>query len=115
MFFFLCFIVRFARVSQVGYNILSILICYFFGYMFSFFLFRREGCTVARVGRESEHWLFFSGSKMHLELIPLCSTVQEELKKTTITMVEQSKVLNTSGAEKQTKRELFDSLRQELE
>ncbi|KNA18811.1 hypothetical protein SOVF_067290 [Spinacia oleracea] len=39
----------------------------------------------------------------------------EELKKTTITMVEQSKVLNTSGAEKQTKRELFDSLRQELE
>lgn len=30
-------------------------------------------------------------------------------------MVEQSKVLNTPGAEKQTKRELFDSLRQELE
>ncbi|MBA0860171.1 hypothetical protein Goshw_014737, partial [Gossypium schwendimanii] len=27
----------------------------------------------------------------------------------------QSKVLNTSGAEKQTKRELFDALRQELE
>ncbi|KAK9289146.1 hypothetical protein L1049_017619 [Liquidambar formosana] len=39
----------------------------------------------------------------------------EELKKNTITMVEQSKVLNTPGAEKQTKRELFDSLRQELE
>lgn len=39
----------------------------------------------------------------------------EELKKTTITMVEQSKVLNTPGAEKQTKRELFDALRQELE
>ncbi|CAO2832118.1 unnamed protein product [Amaranthus hypochondriacus] len=39
----------------------------------------------------------------------------EELKKTAITMVEQSKVLNTPGAEKQTKRELFDSLRQELE
>ncbi|KAK9689857.1 hypothetical protein RND81_09G086300 [Saponaria officinalis] len=39
----------------------------------------------------------------------------EELKKTTVTMVEQSKVLNTPGAEKQTKRELFDSLRQELE
>ncbi|KMT16230.1 hypothetical protein BVRB_3g053870 [Beta vulgaris subsp. vulgaris] len=39
----------------------------------------------------------------------------EDLKKTTITMVEQSKVLNTPGAEKQTKRELFDSLRQELE
>ncbi|RLN29413.1 hypothetical protein C2845_PM05G14830 [Panicum miliaceum] len=30
-------------------------------------------------------------------------------------MVEQSKVLNTPGAEKKTKRELFDALRQELE
>ncbi|KAF6156942.1 hypothetical protein GIB67_039703 [Kingdonia uniflora] len=30
-------------------------------------------------------------------------------------MVEQSRVLNIPGAEKQTKRELFDSLRQELE
>ena len=40
---------------------------------------------------------------------------QEELKKTTITMVEHSKVLNTAGAEKQSKRELFDALRQELE
>lgn len=39
----------------------------------------------------------------------------EELKKNTITMVEQSKVLNTPGAEKQTKRELFDALRHELE
>ncbi|WOK99131.1 hypothetical protein Cni_G07843 [Canna indica] len=39
----------------------------------------------------------------------------EELKNNTITMVEQSKVLNTPGAEKQTKRELFDSLRRELE
>ncbi|KAL2921186.1 Bacteriochlorophyllide d C-12(1)-methyltransferase [Bienertia sinuspersici] len=39
----------------------------------------------------------------------------DELKKTTVTMVEHSKVLNTPGAEKQTKRELFDSLRQELE
>uniref|UniRef100_A0A5B6YSD8 Uncharacterized protein n=1 Tax=Davidia involucrata TaxID=16924 RepID=A0A5B6YSD8_DAVIN len=39
----------------------------------------------------------------------------EELKNTTIKMVEQSKVLNTPGAEKQTKRELFDALRQELE
>ncbi|KAF5746705.1 hypothetical protein HS088_TW06G00878 [Tripterygium wilfordii] len=39
----------------------------------------------------------------------------EELKSTTITMAEQSKVLNTPGAEKQTKRELFDALRQELE
>ncbi|KAK1583808.1 hypothetical protein Q3G72_027120 [Acer saccharum] len=41
--------------------------------------------------------------------------VSEELKNTTIKMVEQSKVLNTLGAEKQTKRELFDALRQELE
>lgn len=41
--------------------------------------------------------------------------MQEELKKTTIKMAEQSKVLNTPGAEKQTKRELFDALRQELE
>ncbi|KAK9050341.1 hypothetical protein SSX86_009527 [Deinandra increscens subsp. villosa] len=39
----------------------------------------------------------------------------EDLKSTTIKMVEQSKVLNTPGAEKQTKRELFDALRQELE
>eukprot|EP00268_Persea_americana_P008599 TRINITY_DN1334_c0_g3_i1.p4 TRINITY_DN1334_c0_g3~~TRINITY_DN1334_c0_g3_i1.p4 ORF type:complete len:191 (+),score=62.43 TRINITY_DN1334_c0_g3_i1:4749-5321(+) len=39
----------------------------------------------------------------------------EELKNNTITMVEQSKVLNTPGAERQTKRELFDSLRRELE
>ncbi|CAA0834254.1 Unknown protein [Striga hermonthica] len=39
----------------------------------------------------------------------------EELKSNTIKMAEQSKVLNTPGAEKQTKRELFDALRQELE
>ncbi|CAA7035315.1 unnamed protein product [Microthlaspi erraticum] len=39
----------------------------------------------------------------------------EELKSTTIKMAEESKVLNTPGAEKQTKRELFDALRQELE
>ncbi|KAJ7973274.1 Antigenic heat-stable 120 kDa protein [Quillaja saponaria] len=39
----------------------------------------------------------------------------EELKNTSIKMAEQSKVLNTPGAEKQTKRELFDALRQELE
>ncbi|CAN4083208.1 unnamed protein product [Withania somnifera] len=39
----------------------------------------------------------------------------EELKNTTIKMVEQSRVLNTPGAEKQTKRELFDALQQELE
>ncbi|XP_015874899.3 uncharacterized protein LOC107411758 [Ziziphus jujuba] len=39
----------------------------------------------------------------------------EELKNNTIKMAEQSKVLNTPGAEKQTKRELFDALRQELE
>ncbi|KAJ4830032.1 hypothetical protein Tsubulata_032928 [Turnera subulata] len=39
----------------------------------------------------------------------------EELKTTAIRMAEQSKVLSTPGAEKQTKRELFDGLRQELE
>ncbi|ESQ29716.1 hypothetical protein EUTSA_v10023712mg [Eutrema salsugineum] len=39
----------------------------------------------------------------------------EELKSTTIKMAEESRVLNTPGAEKQTKRELFDALRQELE
>ncbi|KAH0880913.1 hypothetical protein HID58_068307 [Brassica napus] len=39
----------------------------------------------------------------------------EELKSTTIKMAEESKVLNTPGAEKQTKREFFDTLRQELE
>ncbi|CAN6442440.1 unnamed protein product [Victoria cruziana] len=39
----------------------------------------------------------------------------EELKNTTISMVEQSKVLRTPGAEKQTKRELFDAIRRELE
>ena len=47
-------------------------------------------------------------------LIFVC-VLQEELKNTTIRMAEQSKVLNTPGAEKQTKRELFDALRQELE
>jgi uncharacterized protein (DUF2461 family) len=40
---------------------------------------------------------------------------QEDMKKNTMMMVEQSKVLNTPGAEKKTKRELFDALRQELE
>lgn len=44
-----------------------------------------------------------------------CDCKQEELKSTTIKMAEESKVLNTPGAEKQTKRELFDALRQELE
>ncbi|XP_038970756.1 uncharacterized protein LOC120104194 [Phoenix dactylifera] len=39
----------------------------------------------------------------------------EELKNNTIAMVEQSRVLNIPGAEKKTKRELFDALRQELE
>ncbi|KAH0889213.1 hypothetical protein HID58_051642 [Brassica napus] len=39
----------------------------------------------------------------------------EELKNTTIKMAEESKVFYTPGAEKQTKRELFDALRQELE
>jgi hypothetical protein len=37
------------------------------------------------------------------------------MKKNTMMMVEQSKVLKTPGAEKKTKRELFDALRQELE
>lgn len=41
--------------------------------------------------------------------------LQGELKSNAIKMMEQSKVLNTPGAEKQTKRELFDALRQELE
>ncbi|XP_072976451.1 uncharacterized protein [Typha angustifolia] len=39
----------------------------------------------------------------------------EDMKKNTMMMVEQSKVLNTPGAEKKTKRELFDALRRELE
>nr|CAD1816897.1 unnamed protein product [Ananas comosus var. bracteatus] len=39
----------------------------------------------------------------------------EDMKKNTMMMVEQSKVLNTPGAEKKTKRELFDELRRELE
>lgn len=51
---------------------------------------------------------------MRLKIINQLKT-NEELKNTTIKMVEQSKVLNTPGAEKQTKRELFDALRQELE
>lgn len=42
-------------------------------------------------------------------------TLQEELKSTAIRMAEESKVLKTPGAEKQSKRELFDALRQELE
>ncbi|KAI3918996.1 hypothetical protein MKW98_017444 [Papaver atlanticum] len=39
----------------------------------------------------------------------------EELKNNTLEMVGKSEVLNTPGAEKKTKRELFDALRQELE
>lgn len=39
----------------------------------------------------------------------------EELRKNTISMVEQSKVLNTPGAENKSRRELFDALRRELE
>ncbi|CAA7035317.1 unnamed protein product [Microthlaspi erraticum] len=39
----------------------------------------------------------------------------EKLKSTTVKMAEERKVLNTPGPEKQTKRELFDALRQELE
>ena len=49
------------------------------------------------------------------KIVIVLDFLQEELKSNTIKMVEQSKVLNTAGAEKQTKRELFDSLRQELE
>ncbi|KAK7850517.1 hypothetical protein CFP56_000685 [Quercus suber] len=50
-------------------------------------------------------------------LLLICNRliIREELKNTTIKMAEQSKVLNNPGAEKQTKRELFDALRQELE
>ncbi|KAL9249539.1 hypothetical protein AKJ16_DCAP00240 [Drosera capensis] len=44
------------------------------------------------------------------KLLLLMKDDQVELKKTTMAMVEQSKVLNTPGAEKQTKRELFDAL-----
>ncbi|KAL3378101.1 hypothetical protein AABB24_004167, partial [Solanum stoloniferum] len=51
---------------------------------------------------------------MRLKIITQLKS-NEELKNTTIKMVEQSRVLNTPGAEKQTKRELFDALRQELE
>ncbi|CAL0300128.1 unnamed protein product [Lupinus luteus] len=51
----------------------------------------------------------------HQQCADLFFFSQEELKSTTIKMAEQSKVLNTPGAEKQTKRELFDALRQELE
>ncbi|KAF3336274.1 hypothetical protein FCM35_KLT18860 [Carex littledalei] len=39
----------------------------------------------------------------------------EDMKRDTMAMVEQSKTLNTPGAEKQSKRDLFDALRKELE
>ncbi|KAJ4790483.1 antigenic heat-stable protein [Rhynchospora pubera] len=39
----------------------------------------------------------------------------EDMKRDTMVMVEQSKTLNTPGAEKQSKRDLFDALRRELE
>eukprot|EP00494_Astrolonche_serrata_P023532 UN23790 len=39
----------------------------------------------------------------------------EDMKKNSMMMVEQSKVLKTPGAEEKTKRELFDALREELE
>ncbi|KAK2990254.1 hypothetical protein RJ640_014706 [Escallonia rubra] len=58
----------------------------------------------------------FSSSKIGMQLsIYRKGDEPEELKDNTIRMIEQSKVLNTPGAEKQTKRELFDALRQELE
>lgn len=54
--------------------------------------------------------------KIREQFLCVCFLVlQEELKNNTIKMAEQSKVLNTPGAEKQSKRELFDALRQELE
>lgn len=59
--------------------------------------------------------IFYCLGKTLQYLYMSTSVLQEELKKTTLMMVEQSKVLNTPGAEKQTKRELFDALRQELE
>ncbi|KAJ3687465.1 hypothetical protein LUZ61_016629 [Rhynchospora tenuis] len=39
----------------------------------------------------------------------------EDMKRDTMVMVEQSRTLNTPGAEKQSKRDLFDALRRELE
>ncbi|KAL6548203.1 hypothetical protein OROGR_008624 [Orobanche gracilis] len=56
-----------------------------------------------------------ANDKEKQETIEWLFDLQEELKSNTIKMVEQSKVLKTPGAEKQTKRELFDALRQELE
>ncbi|GJM95447.1 hypothetical protein PR202_ga12184 [Eleusine coracana subsp. coracana] len=50
-----------------------------------------------------------------LSNIAFSLVLMEDMKKNTMMMVEQSKVLNTPGAEKKTKRELFDALRQELE
>jgi hypothetical protein len=37
------------------------------------------------------------------------------MKRDTMMMVERSKTLSTPGAEKQSKRDLFDALRRELE
>jgi hypothetical protein len=51
----------------------------------------------------------------HIWTKPFYIVFQEDMKKNTMMMVEQSKVLKTPGAEKKTKRELFDALRQELE
>ncbi|KAK2638345.1 hypothetical protein Ddye_026140 [Dipteronia dyeriana] len=70
-----------------------------------------------------------SGKYLCLEVIESCpllvlldksigkalASTQEELENTTIKMAEQSKVRDTPWAEKQTKRELFDALLQELE
>uniref|UniRef100_A0A0D3B424 Aminotransferase class I/classII large domain-containing protein n=1 Tax=Brassica oleracea var. oleracea TaxID=109376 RepID=A0A0D3B424_BRAOL len=47
--------------------------------------------------------------------LKIINQLKANLKNTTIKMAEESKVFNTPGAEKQTKRELFDALRQELE
>ncbi|KAK4844492.1 hypothetical protein QYF36_020887 [Acer negundo] len=63
-------------------------------------------------------WLLlqlFHKVQLQLQQQLRCLILQEELKNTTIKMAEQSKVLNTPGAEKLTKRELFDALWQEFE
>ncbi|KAL5672398.1 hypothetical protein ACJX0J_016704, partial [Zea mays] len=60
-------------------------------------------------GKKTNCLLASSGIRYLLGIL-----VDEDMKKNTMMMVEQSKVLNTPGAEKKTKRELFDALRQEL-
>ena len=59
--------------------------------------------------------VYFDFNVKFLYVHALCFCRQEELTNATIKMAEQSKVLNTPRTEKQTKREFFDALRQELE